>query len=44
MPSSKAGGSGEIALGCITGAIYGAGDTDTLESAWDGNDEWTRPA
>ena len=30
---------GEFAFGCVTGAISGAGDTDTVAFNWDGNDE-----
>jgi len=32
-------GGGEFAFGCVTGGIYGAGDTDLVEFTWDGNDE-----
>jgi hypothetical protein len=32
-------GGGEFVFGCVTGAIYGAGDTDAVEFTWDGNDE-----
>jgi hypothetical protein len=32
-------GGGEFAFGCVTGAIYGAGDTNTVAFSWDGNDE-----
>jgi hypothetical protein len=32
-------GSGEFAFGCVTGQIFGAGDTDAVEFDWDGNDE-----
>jgi hypothetical protein len=32
-------GRGEFAFGCVTGAIYGSGDTDAVEFTWDGNDE-----
>lgn len=32
-------GSGEFAFGCVTGAIYGAGKSDTVVFTWDGNDE-----
>ena len=30
-------GCGEFAFGCVTGAIYGAGDSDAIEFTWDGN-------
>jgi hypothetical protein len=32
-------GGGEFAFGCVTGAIYGAGDSDAIEFGWSGNDE-----
>ena len=32
-------GGGEFAFGCVTGAIYGAGDGNAIEFTWDGNDE-----
>ena len=32
-------GSAEFAFGCVTGQIFGAGDTDAVEFSWDGNDE-----
>ena len=32
-------GGGEFAFGCVTGAIHGAGDSDTIEFDWNGNDE-----
>jgi hypothetical protein len=32
-------GGGEFAFGCVTGAIYGAGDGDAIEFNWDGKDE-----
>lgn len=32
-------GSGEFAFGCVTGQIFGGGDTDTVEFSWTGNDE-----
>ncbi len=32
-------GGGEFAFGCVTGAIYGAGDTNNAEFSWAGNDE-----
>jgi len=34
-------GGGEFAFGCVTGAIYGAGDAEAtaVEFSWDGNDE-----
>jgi hypothetical protein len=32
-------GGGEFAFGCVTGAIYEAGDGDAVEFAWNGNDE-----
>jgi transposase len=32
-------GSGEFAFGCVTGQIFGGGDTDAVEFTWDGNDE-----
>src|SRR5579864_3201257 len=32
-------GSGDFAFGCVTGQIFGAGDTDPLEFDWHGNDE-----
>ena len=30
---------GEFAFGCVTGQIFGAGDTDAVEFSWSGNDE-----
>jgi hypothetical protein len=33
------GGSGEFAFGCVTGQIFGGGDTDAVEFSWDGNNE-----
>jgi hypothetical protein len=32
-------GSGEFAFGCVTGQIFGGGDTYAVEFTWDGNDE-----
>ena len=32
-------GGGEFAFGCVSGAIYRAGDADAVEFTWDGNDE-----
>ena len=32
-------GSGEFAFGCVTGQIFGGGDTDAVEFSWSGNDE-----
>jgi hypothetical protein len=32
-------GRGEFAFGCVTGAIYGSGDTGAVEFTWNGNDE-----
>jgi hypothetical protein len=32
-------GGGEFAFGCVTGGIYGAGDSDAIEFTWEGNDE-----
>jgi hypothetical protein len=32
-------GAGEFAFGCVTGQIFGGGDTDAVEFAWTGNDE-----
>jgi hypothetical protein len=32
-------GGGEFAFGCVTGAVHGAGDADTIEFDWTGNDE-----
>jgi hypothetical protein len=34
-------GGGELAFGCVTGAIYGAGDAEAtaVDFIWDGNDE-----
>jgi hypothetical protein len=32
-------GSGEFAFGCVTGQIFGGGDTHAVESSWSGNDE-----
>ena len=30
---------GEFAFGCVTGAIYGASDSNAVQFSWDGNDE-----
>jgi hypothetical protein len=30
---------GEFAFGCVTGAIHGIADSDTIEFTWSGNDE-----
>ncbi|HOT83357.1 MAG TPA: hypothetical protein PLQ12_08655 [Candidatus Defluviicoccus seviourii] len=35
----EANGSGEFAFGCVTGQIFGGGDTDAVEFYWNGNDE-----
>lgn len=35
----EANGSGEFAFGCVTGQIFGVGDTDAVEFSWTGNDE-----
>ncbi len=35
----EAHGSGEFAFGCVTGQIFGGGDTDAVEFYWTGNDE-----
>jgi hypothetical protein len=32
-------GSGEFAFGCVTGQIFGGGDTDAVQFSWTGNDE-----
>ncbi|HEY3147805.1 MAG TPA: hypothetical protein VGJ75_15715 [Dongiaceae bacterium] len=32
-------GRGEFAFGCVTGAIYEAGDGNAIEFSWNGNDE-----
>ena len=32
-------GGGKFAFGCVTGAIHGAGHSNAIEFAWDGNDE-----
>jgi hypothetical protein len=32
-------GGGAFAFGCVTGQIYGAGNTNNLEFSWTGNDE-----
>ena len=32
-------GSGEFAFGCVTGQIFGGGDTAAVEFHWSGNDE-----
>jgi hypothetical protein len=32
-------GSGEFAFGCVTGQIFGGGETDAVEFDWSGNDE-----
>jgi len=32
-------GGGEFAFGCVTGTIYGAGDTKNVAFSWIGNDE-----
>ena len=37
-------GGGEFAFGCVTDAIYGAGDGDAIEFTWNGNDEWMKLA
>ena len=36
-------GAGEFAFGCVTGQIFGGGDTDAVEFYWNGNDERTKP-
>ena len=33
------GGSGEFAFGCVTGQIFGRGQTDAVEFSWQGNVE-----
>jgi hypothetical protein len=33
------GGSGEFAFGCVTGQIFGGGQTDAVAFSWNGNDE-----
>ena len=35
----EANGSGEFAFGCVTGQIFGGGDTAAVEFSWNGNDE-----
>jgi hypothetical protein len=35
----EADGSGEFAFGCVTGGIWGAGDGDSVDFSWQGNDE-----
>ncbi len=35
----QAHGSGEFAFGCVTGQIFGGGDTDAVEFSWTGDDE-----
>ena len=35
----EAHGSGEFAFGCVTGQIFGGGDTDAVEFHWSGADE-----
>jgi len=35
----EANGSGEFAFGCVTGHIFGGGDTGSVEFSWEGNDE-----
>lgn len=32
-------GSGKFAFGCVTGQVFGGGDTDAVEFSWTGNDE-----
>jgi len=32
-------GSGEFAFGCVTGQIFGGGDTAAVQFSWTGNDE-----
>lgn len=32
-------GGGEFAFGCVTGAIHGDGNTDTVYFTWNGSDE-----
>jgi hypothetical protein len=32
-------GSGEFAFGCVTGQIFGGGSGDTIDFAWNGNEE-----
>jgi hypothetical protein len=32
-------GGGEFAFGCVTGSLYGAGDTDNVAFDWNGSDE-----
>lgn len=39
----EANGSGEFAFGCVTGQIFGGGDTDAVEFSWNGNDEMDDP-
>lgn len=31
--------SGKFAFGCVTGQLFGGGDTDAVEFSWSGNDE-----
>jgi hypothetical protein len=35
----EAHGSGEFAFGCVTGQIFGGGDSGAVEFSWTGNDE-----
>ncbi len=35
----EADGAGEFAFGCITGQIFGGGDTDAVAFSWSGNAE-----
>jgi hypothetical protein len=35
----QADGSGAFAFGCVTGQIWGRGDTDAIDFSWDGADE-----
>lgn len=35
----EAHGSGEFVFGCVTGQIFGGGETDAVEFHWTGNDE-----
>ena len=37
-------GGGEFAFGCVTGQIFGAGDTKNVEFNWSGNDEMDEAA
>lgn len=36
-------GSGAFAFGCVTGQIFGGGDTNAVEFSWSGNDEMDVP-